>query len=231
MSTIEVDMVTLPAHWVSALVNGDFSSFENDPAELAACRKSIADLAAEGWQVVSTVDNAEPFFTWHYRTYGGTAQGGDVLDYVVHRIKRDEPTEAAITDEPLDEFTAAYIQTALWSSNDDSDESGGEPLERNYGPEDIAADTLARMKADCAKFKAEQAEFFTDTHCLKYGPDFGIEGRAGHDFWLTRNRHGAGFWDGDWSNVAGDILTKAAHEFGEFDLYVGDDGLIHGMRG
>lgn len=27
----------------------------------------------------------------------------------------------------LDSFTRAYIETALWSSNDESDESGGEP--------------------------------------------------------------------------------------------------------
>jgi hypothetical protein len=54
---------------------------------------------------------------------------------------------------------------------------------------------------------------------------------GGHDFWLTRNGHGAGFWDGDWPKEAGDRLTKACEEFGEFDLYIGDDGMIYGQRG
>ncbi len=48
---------------------------------------------------------------------------------------------------------------------------------------------------------------------------------AGHDFWLTRNGHGAGFFDGAWGK-AGDRLTKAAHTWGEVYLYV-DGGKIY----
>jgi len=33
------------------------------------------------------------------------------------------------------------------------------------------------------------------------------------DFWLTRNGHGAGFWDGGWDH--GDELAEIAHSFGE----------------
>jgi hypothetical protein len=127
----------------------------------------------------------------------------------------------------LDEFTRAYVETALWSSNDNSTESGGEPLDANYSIEDIAPDTLAQMVDDCRKFQAAHGHLLTDEHCLRYGPDFGIDGRAGHDFWLTRNGHGAGFWDGDWSAEADAILTPAAEAFGELDLYVGDDGRIY----
>ena len=46
-------------------------------------------------------------------------------------------------------------------------------------------------------------------------------------FWLNRNGHGAGFWDGDWPKHGAE-LDKAAHSYGEFDLYVGDDGEIDG---
>lgn len=53
-------------------------------------------------------------------------------------------------------------------------------------------------------------------------------GSAGHDFWLTRVGHGAGFWDGDWP-IHGDALTEICKKFGEVDLYVGDDGKIYGM--
>jgi hypothetical protein len=54
--------------------------------------------------------------------------------------------------------------------------------------------------------------------------------RAGHDVWLTRNGHGCGFWDGDWSEPAATRLTKASKKFGEFNLLVGDDGKIHGIQ-
>jgi hypothetical protein len=50
---------------------------------------------------------------------------------------------------------------------------------------------------------------------------------AGHDFWLTRNHHGAGFWDGDWEQSAGEKLTALAESFGEFNLYT-HEGIIHG---
>ena len=48
----------------------------------------------------------------------------------------------------------------------------------------------------------------------------------GVDFWLTRNRHGSGFWDRGLGE-AGDKLTELAHSFGEVYTYIGDDGKIH----
>ena len=46
------------------------------------------------------------------------------------------------------------------------------------------------------------------------------------DFWLTRNGHGAGFWDRGLGSV-GDELTKNAKPFGSVDAYVGDDGKVY----
>ena len=46
-----------------------------------------------------------------------------------------------------------------------------------------------------------------------------------HDFWLTRNGHGTGFWDGDYPET-GDRLTELAKKFGECNLYVTDDNEI-----
>lgn len=118
----------------------------------------------------------------------------------------------------LDTFTRAYIEAALFAETDNSDESGGEPLDRNYGIEDIAPECLAQMRKDC--------DAFSSTHWDMIAAD---EERAGHDFWLTRNGHGAGFWDGDWPEDVGDALTEASKAFGEVNLYVGDDGLIYCM--
>ena len=46
-----------------------------------------------------------------------------------------------------------------------------------------------------------------------------------HDFWLTRNGHGAGFWAGDYGN--GEVLTEIAHAFGNVETYEGDDHLLY----
>lgn len=126
----------------------------------------------------------------------------------------------------MDSFLRAYITTALWSSNDDN----GDPLDDNYDESDLAQQTLERMAADCRKFETENAETISaavETGHVKCGPDFDEHERAAHDFWLTRNRHGAGFWDGDWPEPYATQLTDAAHAFGEADLYVGDDGQIY----
>jgi hypothetical protein len=82
--TIETDIVTLPAYWASALVNGDTSGMDDD--EIADMEAQLDGLASEGWRVVSTVDDDEPRFTWSFNLYGGNCAGGDVLDYVVHKI-------------------------------------------------------------------------------------------------------------------------------------------------
>lgn len=131
------------------------------------------------------------------------------------------------TDTQLDNFTLAYIECALWSTNDESDESGesgGVPLDENYSIDDLAPEALEAMIADCERFQKENAADIAD------GPDapnYTASERAGYDFWLTRNGHGAGFWDGDWEEEAGERLTAASEAFGEFYLYVGDDGLIY----
>lgn len=112
----------------------------------------------------------------------------------------------------LDTFTRAYIECALWSSTDDD----GEPLDTNYSLHDIAPESLGVVVREC--------EAFQEQYWDNVASD--LE-RAGHDFWLTRNGHGAGFWDGDWPKTDGKILTDASCEYGVCDLYIGDDGKLH----
>jgi hypothetical protein len=129
------------------------------------------------------------------------------------------------TRDNLDEFTTAYIECALWSETDNADDSGGEPLDKNYNIDDVADEAIEKMAADCAKFQADNAELLARA---RYNSrEWSDEAMAGHDFWLTRNRHGAGFWDGDLSSEIGEALTEAARKFRECDLIVGDDGKIY----
>lgn len=130
----------------------------------------------------------------------------------------------------LDEFIEAYIECALWSTNDESTPGGGEPLDQNYGFGDIAPDCLAAMVADCKRFQdhnREEIETWDLVRICGCPPLPSPDEMAGHDFWLTRNGHGAGFWDGDWGEKIGKQLTDACREYPEVCLYVGDDGKIY----
>jgi hypothetical protein len=129
----------------------------------------------------------------------------------------------------LDDFTLAYIECALWASNDDSTPQGGDPLDSNYGIDDIDPDTLARMVDDCRRFQEENAaDLALYNHPRWTAPELG-----GHDFWLTRNGHGCGFWDRHdcLPEDAGERLTAAAEKAREYYIYLGDDGVIYGSPG
>lgn len=114
----------------------------------------------------------------------------------------------------MNTFLSAYIECALWSSTDDS----GEPLDSNYFPSDLSEKALTEMEADCADFQQANAELLMASGLS--------DEQAGHDFWLTRNGHGAGFWDRGLGEV-GKALTAASKPYGSQDLYVGDDGQIY----
>lgn len=115
----------------------------------------------------------------------------------------------------LETFLTSYIETALWSSIDDK----GIPLDNaEYADTELAPETIERMRTDCAEFLRQSAPIL-DAHTSIYP--------VAHDFWLTRNHHGAGFWDGDYPKEMGEKLTTLAHTFGECDLYVGDDGKLY----
>jgi hypothetical protein len=135
-------------------------------------------------------------------------------------MKRNNTTEGeTMTHEEtqLKEFTANYIEAALWSSVDSNDV----PLDDDRDSEDIAPDTMATIKADCATFvEANGIPEYNDDR-------YSDAERAGHDFWLTRCGHGAGFWDGDWAEPWAEILTQGSKSYGEFDTYAGDDGRIY----
>ncbi len=112
----------------------------------------------------------------------------------------------------LDKFTEAYLVAALWSSTQEN----GEPLDEDYDIDDIAPETLTSMVHDCANFQRDNEELMAELD----------SSQCGHDFWLTRCGHGAGFWDRGYGDL-GDKLTDAAQTYGNVDLYIGDDNLIY----
>lgn len=103
-----------------------------------------------------------------------------------------------------------YLETALWASTGDDGVDGVEtyPLDERHSVSDFTDEATHRAKHDYSKFlgklsPAARAEIEDDDRHTD----------AAHDLFLTRNGHGAGFWDGDWEH--GDELTEAAKSLGE----------------
>ena len=117
------------------------------------------------------------------------------------------------------EFVNGYTQALYWSSSDEVD---GETVNLDRYPTSTAADDHCRA-ACLAFFEANRADI--DEAATVYVSAQGSTGyeMAGHDFALTRNGHGAGFWDGDLPEELGARLTEASKIVGECWPYVGDD--------
>lgn len=127
----------------------------------------------------------------------------------------------------IDEFFSAYVTAALWSTSDNSDESGGDPLDKNYSIDDLAPECRAKLREACGTFHAANVELLSRARYANRRECTDAE-MAGHDFWLTSNGHGAGFQDGDVQpREVGKALADAARKARGFDLYVGDDGKIY----
>ena len=131
----------------------------------------------------------------------------------------------------LNEFILGYVTCAIWASIGDDEQ----PLDDKYDSDDIAPEARKAVEKDCEKFIAENEAVLEDyaeivrTHVRAGGalnPEYSESEKAGHDFWLTRNGHGAGFWDRGIGET-GDKLSEASKGFGEVDLYVGDDGKLY----
>ena len=95
------------------------------------------------------------------------------------------------------DFVDSYIDAILWTA------------ELESGKVRIPRATLAKIKSDCEGFIYANQELI-DAAIEWYGVE-----RCAIDFWLTRNRHGAGYWEGDLPKELGEKLTTAAHAVGE----------------
>jgi hypothetical protein len=143
-----------------------------------------------------------------------------VIETSLHPIEF-EGVSKRVKGGKMDDFTRGYIRAALWSTNDESDESGGVPLDDNYGPSDLTHEAIDRMVQDCRNFQKANAKALSMA---------GDDSQNGHDFWLTRNRHGTGFWDRGYGSDefdAGEALTNAAHAYGDANLYVSGGKIYH----
>lgn len=115
----------------------------------------------------------------------------------------------------LDGVLKGYIDCAFWVELDDN----GKPLDSIEG--------LILSKQAYEAMEADVKDFLTllDNESINWQEHMDYA-QLGHDFWLTRNRHGTGFWDRGLGQL-GETLTSWAHSYGEQYLYIGDDNHVY----
>jgi hypothetical protein len=133
-----------------------------------------------------------------------------------------------MNSDQIDEMVDGYVECALWSStsyiawddktqsfipDEDNDQSFSD---HNFAQDDIASEAIESMTNDCEDFMTHNEGDLSELNA----------GQVGHDFWLTRNGHGTGFWDHG-LGALGNRLTAACKPYGESDLYMGDDEKLY----
>lgn len=123
-----------------------------------------------------------------------------------------------MNEHDFNKFLNAFIVALFWSSHMDDDDDAYTFDEKCKS--DIASETMKRIEADCCQFFDDNRDDIAE-HIVQ----------AGHDYALTRNGHGVGFWDCDRRRIYGEAaagrLDKASKKAGECTIYIGDDGQVY----
>ena len=138
---------------------------------------------------------------------------------IILKESEDVSSENKISDSEIEKGFNSYIETLFWSSPSDSEEN--EFLDQERSKENFDPETLTKLKEEFKLFVKDNYSL-----CTEEDKTPGIEA-FGHNFWLTRNGHGAGFWDGDYVN--GEELTEASKKYNTLEPYVGDDEKVYIM--
>jgi hypothetical protein len=121
-------------------------------------------------------------------------------------------------DKNLEDFINGCIEAIYFTETGDSDQPESDAI--------MDEDSLLRIKADCQSWWTHYGCHVMSDDCICKG-DESKAIIAGRDFWYTRNHHGTGFWDGDWSDNYADILTQVSVCYGEIYVSKGDNGKIY----
>jgi hypothetical protein len=117
------------------------------------------------------------------------------------------------------EMRDGYLNAALWTA---TDPDSGEPLDRQFDVGDFDEDSAAKALSVCGAFAHANAALL-EAQDLDANMD---SAQAGHDLWLTRNGHGAGFWEEEWGAGA-PALKAATGGLGEAYVMVGEGDSGH----
>ena len=119
------------------------------------------------------------------------------------------------TQKLIDAMVSAYLDAVVFT---DCGPDSGVPKGAQF-----AEGAIIEAYATCAEFLAQAM-------CARLWQQWLDAGMTiesfGMDYWLTRNGHGAGFWDRGLDALGGTLSDMATIQ-GSVDAYCGDDGLIY----
>jgi hypothetical protein len=118
----------------------------------------------------------------------------------------------------LNDFTQGYIEAAFFTDTGTSDDAENDLEFASF--DQLDSETIKTMVADCARFRAVLPNAARSEISER-------QSEAGRDFWYTRNRHGVGYWDGDYPEIAAKQLEQESKRFREIRLVRGDNGEIY----
>ena len=115
-----------------------------------------------------------------------------------------------ITNEQKKYSFEQVLETMLWSTLDSSNEEC-ENLDENYSINDIDIQSVNDLWVIYHEFIHNTRDLI---ECSNLNYD-----QVAHDFWLTCNGHGAGFWDRG-LGIVGDKLTDCCKSVGNIEVFV-----------
>jgi hypothetical protein len=194
----------------------------NAPGVLDTARRAIAEEIRQRGNAATEEFLASERYRVDYLVDGEKTPVG--LRYVFREVDPDEAPNGSVTGEQMSQFIRGYVAAKFWA---DTLLPDGEPDEANVGDWD-QLDHWAWLKVieDCTKFVVTNyQDLLLYAEQIKYDPSEGTPwDYAGHDFALTRNGHGTGFWHRQ-LEALGDRLSASASTYGEQNFQIGDNGV------
>ncbi|MFK0015709.1 hypothetical protein [Streptomyces sp. NPDC091027] len=128
-------------------------------------------------------------------------------------------TTVEISEDYVQAFTLSALQSALWADampDEEDGEMGLGDAAQQYDLSDMDEKSREEFLGYCRDFCVSNFDDLADI-----SPE-----RAGHDFWMTSQGHGCGFWDGDYPAELGDRLTQASKPYHFDSVWVWDSGIV-----
>jgi hypothetical protein len=105
----------------------------------------------------------------------------------------------------------SYLETAIWTEDFDEEV-------KDKTIYDFSNNARNQAKAEIEWFLKNSVDMFGDSVFIDVSYT-----SIGHDIWLSRNGHGAGFFDRGYEDEISDFLMYLSHQLGEISLEVNND--------
>ena len=178
----------------------------------------------------AVVESDEDEQSWLDQGMGMTVNDSDEIEQSLNGYA------ISVSGADVDAMVDGYIDCQLWAQGDfehspdseyhDCDDCAhGEFLSTFYGRDDISDDYVSRVREEIAGIVVNHplaVRMFLNSGMFRSANSRERNEQFGMDFYLTREGHGAGFWDRG-LGLLGDYLTTIAKYHGSADLLT-DDG-------